>query len=169
VHDVVQAELLGAMLELAGAASTAARGGDRAPRAQLASWPWPSRQIVAAVRHVLHGVYPAVLDTVGLSGSLEALRDEAPYRSGWTSPSTGCRTGRPSERRTCSWRTPSTPPARRATDDGERPAQAGGLLDVVLEGYPRAELPVYLSDRVGARGGRAQVRDARLEAVLPCG
>jgi signal transduction histidine kinase len=78
VHDVVQAELLGAMLELAGAASTAARGGDPRAEAAASQLAVAVGQIVAAVRHVSHGVYPAVLDTVGLSGSLEALRDEAP-------------------------------------------------------------------------------------------
>jgi hypothetical protein len=114
-------------------------------------------------------VYPAVLDTVGLSGSLEALRDEAPV---------------PLRVDVTVDRLPDREAERAAyllvadAVDAARPGGppmtvsvhlAQGLLEVALEGYPRAELPVHLGDRVGARGGSARVRGARLEAVLPCG
>jgi signal transduction histidine kinase len=169
VHDVVQAELLGAMLELAGAASTAARVGDAPAEGAARELAEGVARIVAAVRQVSHGVYPAVLDTVGLSGSLEALRDEAPV---------------PLRVDVTVDRLPDREAERAAyllVADAVDAAQPGGppmtvsvqlrkgLLAVVLEGYPRAELPVHLGDRVGARGGSARVRRSRLEAVLPCG
>lgn len=67
IHDVVQAELVAALYELAGSSGPA--------NEQVAV---ELRGLIADVRDFAHGLYPSVLDAAGLPAALEALVYESP-------------------------------------------------------------------------------------------
>ena len=78
IHDVVQAELLGALYELARARASAEQAGQRATADELGGIAEDVRGLIATIREFARGVYPAALDSAGLSAALGALADDAP-------------------------------------------------------------------------------------------
>ena len=122
------------------------------------------RALVANLREFARGVYPAVLDTSGLSVAIEALVDDAPVVV-----TLDCRLDR----------RPSVDVERTAyllIDDAVMRAEDD--LDIAVASNERSVVvkiagdarPVRedLVDRVGALGGTVSVEQEKLQAVLPC-
>jgi signal transduction histidine kinase len=165
IHDEVQSELVGALLELAQLRSRAAASGRESTVAEADTIAAEVRDLVAALREFSRGVYPAVLDAAGLPAALEALADEAPVAL----------------RLHCTGNDSASVESRRAAYLLVRDAVAqapnrldisvdlaDGVLEVTIIGHPGA-VAVDLRDRIGALGGTISAEGGWLRAVLPCG
>ena len=78
LHDIVQAELLGAMFDLSLAESQAGRTGDTSTIHDATGLRDEVRGVVETVRGFAQGVHPAALDSMGLPAALEAMAQDAP-------------------------------------------------------------------------------------------
>lgn len=165
IHDEVQSELIGALLELAQIRSRAVTVGAEDTMAEADTMTGEIRVIVDRLREFSRGVYPAVLDAAGLPAALEALADEAPV----------------AVRIDCRRDGSASVEAQRAAYliVHDAVARATRPLDVSIDvtdrrvaltivGHPGA-VPVEVRDRVGALGGTTTSDRASLRAVLPCG
>jgi signal transduction histidine kinase len=164
LHDVVQAELLAVLYELARVKAEADRNGGAALGSVTARLAEQLRELIGNLRDFAHGVYPAVLDAAGLPAALDALADEAPVAL-----KMDCRL----ERR-------PSPEVERAAylliHDAVMRAEVNLDIDIAWVG-PAVVVRVAgnadsvredLVDRVGALGGSVGVDGGELRAVLPC-
>ena len=78
LHDIVQAELLGAMFDLSLAESRAGRTGDTGTIHDATGLRDEVQGVVETVREFAQGVHPAALDSMGLPAALEAMAQDAP-------------------------------------------------------------------------------------------
>jgi signal transduction histidine kinase len=163
IHDVVQAELIGALFELAdsGTADGPVAPGAAASDSRLAG---RVRDLVRVLREFSRGAYPAVLDASGLGPALEALTYETPVAV------------------TVDCRLDHRPPAEvehaayALVHDWAMRAEHNLTVDVTATRNAvvvqivgdAGEVSEELADRVGALGGMVTVEDGRLRAVLPC-
>jgi signal transduction histidine kinase len=163
LHDIVQAELLGAMIDLSLVESQAGRSGDTGTVDEATRLREEVRGVVAAVRGFAQGVHPAALESMGLPAALEAMAQDAGVVI------------------TVDHRLAERPPREveqviyRLVHDAAQRAEAG--LHVQLEpngpgtrlriaGYP-APVPESLADRAGALGGTLEIDGGCLIGTLP--
>jgi signal transduction histidine kinase len=164
LHDVVQAELLGALYELARARANAERGGEQAAAAELNAMADGVGRLIASIRDFARGVYPAVLDASGLTAALEALADEAPVV---LTVKSGLESRPPAEVERAVYLLVHDAVGRASGDLAVSLVPIDRDMLIRIEAY-RGPIPAHLADRVGALGGVARWDGADLEAVLPC-
>ena len=165
IHDEVQSELIGALLELAQLRSRAVAAGTEGTVAEADTMTNEVRNIVDRLREFSRRLYPAVLDSAGLPAALDALAEEAPVALRIDCRSDG---------------SPSVAAQRAAyLIVHDAAVRATSPLDVTIDltdrhveltvvGHPGA-VPVGVRDAVGALGGTISSDRASLRAVLPCG
>ena len=164
IHDEVQSELVGALLELAHIRSQAESAGDAKAVREAEEMTTEIRGVVDALREFARGVYPAVLDASGLPDALEALADEVPV----------------TVRIECRGDGSASTAAQRAAyllvhDATTRTTRPMGVtvdasperVELTITGHPGA-VPMDVTDRVGALGGTLTSEWDTLRAVLPC-
>lgn len=168
LHDGAQQRLLALTLQLTVAQAHAAADGDAARAEQLRPAVEQARTVVAQLRALAHGIYPAVLDQAGLDGALRALAESAPLPV----------TVEPQP-------VPDAVPvavarvvylaAREATHTRQTPGAGAVTLavartpgSVVLEVSPGFTPSTGLEDRVGAMGGSLRRTDGMLALEVPC-
>lgn len=163
LHDIVQAELLGAMFDLSLVESQAGRTGDASVADEAIGLRDEVREVVATVRGFAQGVHPATLDSMGLPAALEAMAQDARVVI------------------TVDHRLQERPPrdveqaiyrivhdaARRATSALHVELEPNGHgTRLRISGYP-APVPESLADRAGALGGTLAVDGDCLTGALP--
>jgi signal transduction histidine kinase len=170
LHDSAQQRLLAVGYDVRLAESAARSAHDEALAARLAGAGEDVTAVLAALRRLARGIYPAILDEAGLGPALETLGDLAPVPMEIRAV--------PAER--------LPPPVALAIYllvDGtlQRAATAGGshiVVEITHEGGhvtaeiasdTALEVPVTLQDRLGALGGRALVGERDVHAEVPCG
>lgn len=167
VHDGAQQRLLAAVFELklARADALAAREPALVGRLDLAVT--SLCQTLDQLRAWAHGVFPAVLDQVGLEEALRSLTDTAPFPVVLDSELTT----RPSAviERTA-YLVVKAAIESAAGEDAVRISLRHDPDDLLVEVAGIGALdPIPIEDRVGAVGGRLQLGVGVLKAVIPCG
>lgn len=166
LHDFVQAELLGAIYQLAGERAESRPDKPRPMTSdELTLLSDRLRGLSGRLREFAHGVYPAVLDASGLGAALDALSYDAPVVMSLNYAIAG--------------RLP--PAAERAAylvvqhevmsaegDVAVAVAAVDQLVVVTIAGG-RALVGDDLVDRVGALGGTIRSGAGRVRVELPCG
>ena len=161
---MVQAELLGALFDLARARNAAVKAGDRDAGERLAEVSGEVGTVVANIREFARGVYPAALDTAGLAAALGALADDAPV----VLTVDNALTARlPAELERTIYLVVQHVVGRAVGDLWVRIDRVGPAV-VVLIADVREPLPDHLTDRIGALGGRCRVQGVQVEVALPC-
>jgi len=165
LHDGAQQRLVALMLTLRLARSTARTAAD-AERIDAAIG--TLREVIAAVRRVAAGIYPAVLAEAGLRGGLTALAEESRHPMDILAVPVG---RLPAATETAAYLLVSTVVRGGALtvsmvdDDGRL------TVDVEADALPASLTDV--EDRIGALGGTLTVRHSTgrflLHAELPCG
>ena len=157
LHDEVQSELVGALLDVAHH-----RTGQAATPTTLAEG---IRALVGDIREFSRGIHPAVLDAAGLPAALEALAEEAPVPL-----HVDCRlAGRPPlDVERAAYLLVHDAVARATGALGVTVDDGASCVRVTVEGHP-GEVREDLIDRVGALGGTVAVESQAMRAVLPCG
>ena len=164
IHDVVQAELLGALFDLARARNVADQAGDRVASDQLAEISGEVGAVVASIREFARGVYPAALDASGLAAALGALADDAPVVLTVQDTLT---TRLPAELERTIYLLVQHVVAHAVADLAVRINRVGPEVVVRISDV-REPLPDHLTDRIGALGGRYRVQGVQVEVSLPC-
>ena len=163
LHDIVQAELLGAMFDLALAESEAGRTGRASTLDEATGLRNEVRAVVETVRGFAQGVHPAALDSMGLPAALEAMAQDArvvitvDHRL----------EERPSREVEHAIYRLIQDAAQRATSALHVQLEPNGSgTRVRISGYP-APVPESLADRAGALGGTLEVDGDCLTGTLP--
>ena len=164
IHDIVQAELLAALFDLARAHTHAVATGDCGRAHETAELADGIRALVANVRAFANGIYPAVLDASGLSAALDALADEAPVV---LTVHRDIDRRVPVEIERAAYLLVHDGVTRAATDVTIAVGVDHENLSLTIEPYPGG-IPEHLVDRVGALGGHVDVDAVVMKAVLPC-
>jgi signal transduction histidine kinase len=166
LHDGAQQRLVSLAVAL-----RATRSGERGDAPPLDEAQQELASALDELRLIARGLYPAVLDELGLAAAIEALSETAPLpvKIG----------GLPSERFDqvvegtayfAAAETVHDPAASRVTISGRHDGDTLTLL--ISTDAPISDL-TRLSDRVGAAGGtirrRPQAADVALEVEIPCG
>jgi signal transduction histidine kinase len=163
LHDIVQAELLGAMFDLSLAESQARRNGDASTVDEATGLRDDVRGVVTTVRGFAQGVHPAALDTMGLLAALEAIAQDAQVVI-TVDDRLEARPTREVEH--VIYRVVHDA-AQRATATLEVLLQPNGPGTALrISGYP-APVPQSLADRAGALGGTLKVDGDCLTGTLP--
>jgi signal transduction histidine kinase len=164
IHDDVQAELMGALLQLGQVRSSAEEAGEDARAREAAGIAEEVRTLVSHLRDFSRGVYPAVLDASGLGAALDALADEAPVA---LRIHCGVDGGASVEALRATYLLVLDAATRATGDLDVRVDALEGLLGLAIVGHPGG-VREDLSDRVGALGGTISVDAGTLRVVLPC-
>jgi len=163
LHDGAQQRLLTVSFELRLARAEAEAAGDEPLAALLAAGGDEVQSALAELRDLAHGIYPAILTEAGLGPALWTLADGAPLpvEVGEVPEE---RLPQPVERAVYA----VVAAAVEAADDhiAMTVRRDGAHVTVVVGGV--RSLPVRLADRVGALGGRIELEDGALRAVIPC-
>lgn len=166
IHDVVQAELLGSLYELALARSRAERAGDAGTAEELREISDGVRSMVGVVRDFARGLYPVALDASGLGAALGAFADDATVALSVEDRSD---VRPPAEVERAVFLLVHDAVGRAKGPVSVRLARQEQLLTVAITGYPGL-VPGNLVDCIGAVDGRLQLSgESRLTVVLPCG
>jgi len=165
LHDIVQAELLGALFELARVKSEAERNGEAPVAHKTAMLADQVRTLVGRLREFARGIYPAVLDASGLPTALGALADEAPVVVRFS-----CRLDKrpPAKVERAAYLLIHDAVMEAHTDLDVDVSWAASELVVQISDHAD-QVRVDLVDRVGALGGTVVVDEGVFRAVLPCG
>jgi signal transduction histidine kinase len=163
LHDIVQAELLGAMFDLSLAESQAGRIGDSSTVDEATGLRDEVRGVVETVRGFAQGVHPAALDSLGLPAALEALAQDARIVV-TVEHRLEVRPRREVEH--AIYRLVHDA-AQRATATLHVQLEPNGVATRLrISGYP-APVPASLADRVGALGGSLEVDGDCLTGTMP--
>ncbi len=171
LHDGVQQRLLALTYELRMSRSRAEKGGDAAAGARLEAATAQARAALEELRELAHGIHPAILTEAGLAPALEALTEDAPLPVKVTAET---RARYPAAVESAAYLVVAEGIPDAARRGARRVlvhvAERDGELRVAVSDDGRAREPddVHLADRIGALGGRLDVRPTGLEAVLPC-
>ncbi|MCY7325987.1 MAG: histidine kinase [Microbacteriaceae bacterium] len=164
LHDGAQQSLLVLQFELSLAHSQIV---DAATSAALVRVIGEVRSVTDNLRQMAHGIFPAVLNDVGLDAALRHLAEDAPVP---LSIDVGFE-GRfaPSVERLVYLVVRTAVAAATASDDAitARIDRSPDGIRMVVSGAP-VNLARNLVDRVGALGGTISVSARRMEAVVPC-
>lgn len=165
LHDGAQADLVSLIYEIAGARARAERAGEVERAELLADINAEVSAIAGRLREFTHGIFPPVLAEAGLEPALWSLIDEAPAPVVLDISLIG---------------RPSTAAERAAylvAAHAIGHAPPGGALDLRVRGDAERvrvwvgrcdDLPVELTDRVGALGGAVVASGDGWEVTLPC-
>jgi signal transduction histidine kinase len=171
LHDGAQQRLLALSYDLRLARGTAEAEGDPELATLLAAASDQAQNALGELRELAHGIYPAILAEAGLGPALATLVDEAPLPIELAEA--------PSERFPAPLETAAYLAVSEAVDDaagrGASFASAdvrrqGTQLVVVVgdDGASRRSDLVQLADRIGALGGKLEIRGTTLRAAIPC-
>ncbi|MBM7505933.1 sensor histidine kinase [Agromyces aurantiacus] len=168
LHDRAQQSLLAALFELGLVRARAAEQGDAPLERRAAELLARVDGLIADLRRLAHGVFPAVLDDAGLEAALEDLAESStvPLEIRW---GLAGRLPAPVERAAYAV-------VRRVTEcvDGSDRAvevalgRVGDDARLAIRPVVRCDL-AGVRDRVGAIGGSMLVSEDRIEVVIPCG
>ena len=169
LHDGAQQRLLAVTYELRLARAAAHAAGDPDAERVLASATDQAHAVVAQLRDLAHGIYPAILTEAGLGPAVWSLADEAPLP---------VEVGRVPEAR---FPTPVERAVyvlvghgidlavRSGADDVQVDVvHADGVLTVTIAPMDRPP-EVHVVDRVGALGGQVTLAQGMLSVEVPCG
>ena len=171
LHDGAQQRVLALSYDLRLAQATAKADGDADVTTVLAAAGDEAQAALGELRHLAHGIYPAILAEAGLAPALGTLADEAqlPVELGTVTPE---RVGPPVEMAAYRAITEGIVDAagRGATFVSVDAKREGGrfIVTVVDDGSSRSSPLVRVGDRVGALGGSLEVGPRTLRAVIPC-
>jgi signal transduction histidine kinase len=164
IHDEVQSELVGALLELAHHRSRAAASGDVSAVAEVDAISAEVRELVARLREFSRGIYPVVLDSSGLPAALEALAEEAPTPLRVNCTGSG---SAPIEAQRAAYLLVLEAVAHATHPLDVSVKLAAGVLELTIGGHP-GDVTLDLRDRTGALGGSISIERDGLRAVMPC-
>ncbi len=168
LHDGAQAGLISLLTLFGLARAEAEQAGDYEEAERLAGLTARTGALIQRLRALTHGIFPSVLDQLGLEPALHGLVAE---RDGVTQLTvSGEQPGATDPR----WKEAN----RAAYLIVAEACHAAGALQVAvhLEASrltlrltgATGEIPVSLADRVGAAGGTIEAHPDRWEAVIPC-
>ena len=171
LHDGAQQRLLALSYDLRLARATAEADGDPELVTLLAAAGDQAQTALGELRELAHGIYPAILAEAGLGSALATLADEAPLPVELGEA--------PSERFSAPVETAAYLAVSEAVDDAASHGASFASADVRREGtqlvvvvgddgVSRSSGLVQLADRIGALGGKLEVRGTTLRAVIPC-
>jgi signal transduction histidine kinase len=171
LHDGAQQGLLALSYQLRLACAAVEEGGDAELSALLASSAAKAQSALDELRHLAHGIYPAILGEAGLEPALADLADTAVVPVEITAA--------PSARYPAAVETAAYIAVAEAIDDavardatfvGIAVREEGDRLVLVADddGAPRRSPPVHVCDRVGALAGVVDARETTLRAEIPC-
>jgi signal transduction histidine kinase len=168
LHDGAQQRLLALTLQLRVAQARASGAGDtdRAERLRLAVE--QAQVVVAELRALAHGLYPAVLDQAGLDGALRALAESAPLPVAVEPQPVPDSVPVAAARVVYLAAREATYVGAAAGADGIRLTVARTPHAVVLDVCPGFTPSTGLDDRVGAIGGTLRPTDGMLHVEVPC-
>jgi signal transduction histidine kinase len=169
LHDGAQQRLLAVTYELRLARAAAHTAGDPEVERVLASATDQAHAVVAQLRDLAHGVYPAILTEAGLGPAVWSLADEAPLPVE-VDRVPQVRFPTPVERAAFVVVGHGIDLAARSGADHMRVdvVHADGVLTVTIAPMDRAP-EVHVVDRVGALGGQVTLAQGMLCAEVPCG
>ena len=171
LHDGAQQRLLALSYDLRVARGAAEAEGDHETASVLAGAMSDAQAALGDLRELAHGIHPAILTDAGLDPALATLADGAPL-----AVEIGETVG---ERYPAPVETTAYLVVAEAIDDAARRGASyatvsaprrGERLVVTVEddGSGRTSTMIHLADRVGAIGGRLEVKPRALRAELPC-
>jgi signal transduction histidine kinase len=171
LHDGAQQRLLALSYDLRLARATAEADGDPELVTLLAAAGDQAQTALGELRELAHGIYPAILAEAGLGPALATLADEVPLPVELGEA--------PPERFPAPVETAAYLAVSEAVDDAARRGASFASADVRREGTQlivvvgddggsRSSDLVHLADRIGALGGKLEVRGTTLRAVIPC-
>lgn len=171
LHDGAQQRLLAVLVELR-LAQAGLGFSDAESERELANALEHVHQALGELRTLANGIYPVVLTEAGLASALVSFADDAPLPVVFVQL--------PDERYAAAVERGAFVAISEAIRDAvvraatfarvEVTAQDGWLLVTVTDdGRPPIAPAQHLSDRVGALGGRACVREGALSVSFPCG
>ncbi|GAA1058509.1 hypothetical protein GCM10017608_25760 [Agromyces luteolus] len=169
LHDRAQQSLLAALFELGLVQARAAEQGDAALERRAAALRERVNVVVESLRTLAHGVFPAVLDDVGLESALEHLAEtsriplEVHSRLTTRLPAAVERAAYAVAVRVAE----CTDATAEAVDLEIGEVDGNARLAIRPSPPPRCDL-VGVADRVGALGGSMLVSDRGIEVVIPC-
>jgi signal transduction histidine kinase len=172
LHDGAQQRLLALSYDIRLARAVAQADGDTPTETALASAAGDTQGVLAELRDLAHGIYPAVLAEAGIGAALATLADTAPL------PVEVRRAGH--DRHPVQVEAAAYFTVAEALGDAARRGAGhatvtvvhdGGRLVVTVEdnGPGDASPLVAAADRVGALGGSLSTRQGRCRAEIPCG
>jgi signal transduction histidine kinase len=172
LHDGAQQRLLAVSYQLRLARAAAEADGERVAATALSAAEQEARCALSDLRDLAHGIFPAVLTEAGLGPALWTLADQSAVPVDIEHAPEG---RYPSTAETAAYLV-----VREAVEDGARRSASHVtvrlsqdrdhlVVEVRDDGNARRTGgPVHLGDRVGAVGGRLDVRGAQLRAEIPC-
>jgi signal transduction histidine kinase len=169
LHDGAQQRLLAVTYELRLAGAAAHAAGDQDAEHVLASATDQAHAVVAQLRDLAHGIYPAILTEAGLGPAVWSLADEAPLPVEVDQiPETRFPT--PVERAVYVLVGHGIDLAAHSRADHVQVGvvHGDGVLTVTIAPMDRAP-EVHVVDRVGALGGQVTLAGGMLRAEVPCG
>lgn len=168
LHDGAQQRLLALTLELRVAHGQALAAGDSDRADELSRMAEQAARVVAELRALARGIYPAVLDQAGLDAALRALAEAAPLP---VTLDPAVPDAVPTAAARVSYLAASEAVDAAAASGAEHLhlalARQNGRL--VLEVQPNClTSPTLIEDRVGAAGGSMEQRHGMLRLEVPC-
>jgi signal transduction histidine kinase len=171
LHDGAQQRLLALSYDIRLARSAAEADRDGQAATLLAEGAEDAQVALQELRHLAHGIFPAILAESGLEPALENLADDSAIPVE-IDDVTGGRYPAPVEMAAYLMATEAiedavlrgaTHAVLSATEEGSRL-----IVSVADDGSARTSAMTQASDRVGAVGGTLEVESTRVRAVIPC-
>ena len=171
LHDGAQQRVLALSYDIRLARAAAEADGDASVEGLLAGSVDEAQAALQELRHLAHGIFPAILSEAGLDPAIETLVDEAPIPVDVRGEAQG-RLPAPIEMAAYVTVVEALGDAvaRGATSAVVETGREDGFLALVVEddGSDRRSGLVQVADRIGAVGGTLDLEPTRLRAVIPC-
>jgi signal transduction histidine kinase len=171
LHDGAQQRLLAMSFQLRLAAASAASSGDDDTQQALDLAAREARACIDELRSLAHGIFPSVLTTAGLTGALDALRDDAavPVHLDVADEQLDAPAAMASYLAVVeSFDAAATADVRRVRVEGRRQDNSYRLVVEWSDGRQPIDAFAHVADRIGAVGGELSVEGATMEVLLPC-
>jgi signal transduction histidine kinase len=168
LHDGAQQRLLALSLQLTVAQARASAAGDVERAEQLRRTVEQAQRVVAELRALAHGIYPAVLDQAGLDGALRALAEHSPLPVRVEPQPVPDSVPLPAARVVYLAAREAARTAAAAGADQLTLIVARTPRTIRLEVAPGFAPSTELDDRVGAAGGSIEQTNGMLHVEVPC-